>query len=309
VRFNKQTDRFDRNCRVALERIAIPKDSGLYLGSVPKPEVVYSDLLPVRSSPRSIYTARTTYASRRDVFAAESLDREFTRCWTIHGQTFYSFDPIQGEDWGRLCDLGTVESHDAALLLESEEAARKRLCVELLNVTLQQQLRDQDIWFHGKERFFFDRPDPELKNRKTSYSSRVHKATRTTFSAFLGKDGVSVSYYRHSGFYAHFHRFDGCWYLQIEPTYHFTSDGHRQSPISEVALSGIKRLENNQAVHGQVLMRARLLQKQTDWKAKPRKLFFGDPLTFTSQSGFDDEIWLTRDTDSEAAPPIDEKEE
>ena len=184
------------------------------------------------------------------------------------------------------------------MLAESEERARKNLFTELLNITLRQQLRDQDVWFHKKERFFFDRPDPELKSRKTSYNSRVHKATRTTFAAFPNKDGTSVSYYRHSAFFAQFVRFDGRWFLRIEPTYHFTSDGYRQSAIGEAALAGIKRLENNQAVHGQMLMWARVLQKQTDWKAKPRKLFFADPLTFISDAGFDDQLWLLRDPNS-----------
>ncbi len=298
VRFDKRMDRFDAQCRPGLERIAIPKESGLYLGTLPKSEIVFSDLLPVRSMPQALYTAQCLYSSRRDLFSSEKLDRDFPRCWTIHGKILYSFDAIAGRGWDKLCDVGTAEKHHVDFLAASEEPARKNLFVELLNITLVQQLRDQDIWFNAKERFFFDRPDPELRNRKTSYNSRVHKATRTTFSAFPSKDGTSVSFYRHSAFFAQFYRFDGRWYLRIEPTYHFTSDGYRQSAISEAALSGIKRLENNQAVHGQVLMWARILQKQTDWKAMPRKLFFADPLTFTSEAGFDDQTWLARDADS-----------
>ena len=65
------------------------------------------------------------------------------------------------------------------------------------------------------------------------------------------------------GFYGHFLEMDGNWFLQITPTYRFTKDGYRDSRFSAEALSGIKRLENNQAVHGQVVMWAEFLQKET----------------------------------------------
>ena len=230
IHFNKQTDRFDRNCRVALEQLAIKKDSGLYLGTVPREEKIYSDLLPMRSIPPTVHTAKSLYPSRREAYAAVSLDRRFPRCWTIHGGTLYSFDPITEPSWSELCDFGTVEAHNISMFANTEDPARKKLFVELLNLTLQAQLHDQGIWFHSKEHFFYERPDPDLRERKTSYSSRMHKATRTTFSAYPAKDGTSVTHYRHSAFYARFYRFDEKWYLQISPTYHFTSDGRLKEP-------------------------------------------------------------------------------
>ncbi len=51
VVFNKQTNRFDKTARPALEKLGIPRDSGLYLGALPHEEVVFSDLLPIRSLP------------------------------------------------------------------------------------------------------------------------------------------------------------------------------------------------------------------------------------------------------------------
>ena len=58
------------------------------------------------------------------------------------------------------------------------------------------------------------------------------------------------------------------WFLQITPTYHFTTDGGRISPLAASAMAGIKRLENNQAVHGQVIMWARRLQQQSSRDAR-----------------------------------------
>jgi len=96
-------------------------------------------------------------------------------------------------------------------------------------------------------------------------------------------------------------RFDGKWFLHVEPTYHFTKDGKVTSALSAAALAGIKRLENNQAVHGQVIMWARRLQQQTSWEAKPRKLFFADPIKFSVDSGFDDAHWLKADESNHSA--------
>ena len=109
IRFDKQADRFDQRSRERLESIAIPKDSGLYLGSVPKQETIFSDLLPVRAFPQTVYVAQSLYSSRHEVFAGEDLGRDFPGCWTIHGKVLYSLDPIEGKEWEKLCDLGTVE--------------------------------------------------------------------------------------------------------------------------------------------------------------------------------------------------------
>jgi hypothetical protein len=50
IRFNKRTDRFAVTARAALERIIVPKGTGLYLGAPPRQEVLHSDLVPLRST-------------------------------------------------------------------------------------------------------------------------------------------------------------------------------------------------------------------------------------------------------------------
>jgi len=46
---------------------------------------------------------------------------------------------------------------------------------------------------------------------------------------------------------------DEAWYLQITPTYFFTSNGYHLSKFSEDNLKGIKKLEKNNAVLRNVL--------------------------------------------------------
>jgi hypothetical protein len=307
VIFNKKTDRFDGSARAALEKLAIPQDSGLYLGSTPREETVFSDLLPIRLFPVRLYTARTTFESRGAIFKHAGPDHSLSGCWTVHGKVLYSFENLHSMAWGPYRDVGSIEEHSTADFADSEVPSTKRLFVELLNVTLKDQLYDQDLKYCDAG-YFYQKPDKSLGKRTATYESRSKTATRVTFSAYTGKDGVTISYYRHSAFEAQFHRFGGKWYLQVVPTYHFTSDGQRISPLSALALSGIKRLENNEAVYGQVLMWARIMQQQTSWKAKPRKIFFGDPLKFQSSAGFDDDVWLKQQPDAGDADSDSETE-
>ena len=299
VVFNKQTNRFDKTARPALEKLAIPRDSGLYLGALPREEVVFSDLLPIRSLPARLYTARTSFVSRKEIFAKAGKENSLSGSWTVHGTILYSFEDLNSRAWKPYCEEGSIEDHPTSLLADTESAATRKIFVELLNFTLKEQLFALDLGYSNAG-YFFQKPTASLGQRSATYSSRAKKATRILFSAYQSKDGTTVSFYRHSGFKPQFHRFEGSWFLQIVPTYHFTTDGYRVSPLTGAALAGIKRLENNEAVYGQVLMWARLLQQQTNWNAQPRRVFFADPLKFSASAGFDDNVWLLQQ------PPADE---
>ena len=306
VIFNKKIDRFDRHARAALEKLAIPRDSGLYLGAMPLEETVFSDLLPVRSLPPLIYTAKTPFESRKAIFAHAGPNSSLTGSWTVHGKAIYAFEDLNSRPWKTYCEEGTIEKHPTSLLADSEISATKNVFVELLNFTLKDQLYDQGLGYCNAG-YFFQKPDVALGQRKATYNSRLKKATRVMFSAYPNQDGSAVSFYRHTAFKAQFYRFSGKWFLQVVPTYHFTSDGYRVSSLTSAALSGIKRLENNAAVYGHVLMWARILQQQTDWNAKPRRIFFADPLRFQSLTGFEDEVWLKQHpSDEEAGSPLEE---
>jgi hypothetical protein len=102
------------------------------------------------------------------------------------------------------------------------------------------------------------------------------------------------------------------WYLQITPTYHFTRDGERLSRYAPDLLSGIKRLENNQAVHGQVVMWAHLLTGRSLFDSGPQFLDFAALQQFELGVGLDDDAWIKReDTDKQAAlqePDIEDQQ-
>ena len=62
--------------------------------------------------------------------------------------------------------------------------------------------------------------------------------------------------------------------------------------IAPDLLSGIKRLENNQAVHGQVVMWASVLTERSLFDTGPKFIDFTDLLQFQLDVGLDDRSWL-----------------
>ena len=122
-----------------------------------------------------------------------------------------------------------------------------------------------------------------------------------------------MSYYRHSAFEGRFVRYGSIWYLQITPSYHFTRDGDRLSRYAPDLLSGIKRLENNQAVHGQVVMWAHFLTERSLFDTGAQFLDFSSLQEFELDVGLNDEAWLKHEDDPEKqaamqAPAIDDRQ-
>lgn len=300
MRFIKAQDAFDLAAKDALRKLALPDGGGLYLGMTPKQETIFTDLLPVAQFPDRYYHARTPFVFRKQALdhlyeLAKASGREVWRGFIVNGSTVYSFYDLSATQWGDLVDAGTVESDLTFEWSMTHDADRKKLFVELLNVTLQDQLREDDIHYSNMDKFYFHRASDDLSDRSRKYRSRRKNTSREVFKRYQSKlDPQRTSYFRHVAFFGHFLEMDGNWFLQITPTYRFTKDGYRDSRFSAEALSGIKRLENNQAVHGQVHMWADFLQKDTLFSRQNLIKFF--PLIqFTADSGFEDSDWVKRE--------------
>ena len=98
-------------------------------------------------------------------------------------------------------------------------------------------------------------------------SKRPETVSREVFKQYSKKSDPSQrAYCRHSAFKGYFLQLDGQWYLEITPTYHFTSDGYTENKFRAERLQGIKRLDRNPAVLGQ-------LRSVADYLSRPRDLF------------------------------------
>jgi hypothetical protein len=67
----------------------------------------------------------------------------------------------------------------------------------------------------------------------------------TVFREYTAGDEEQTIYFRHHVADLRFVSFDGQWYCEILPTYHYTADGKEDSRLEADALSGIKALERN----------------------------------------------------------------
>jgi hypothetical protein len=315
VIFDKVRDRFDDGAKAALHRLAIPADSGFYLGTRPKPEVVYTNLLELASFPKAYYVAATEYRTPGEIFATlRELTDNVHGEWILGGKMLTSFHDLSKRPWLEVCDRGSVEELETNEWAQTDDPVRQRQFVQLLNACLRAKLFKKGVKFSRESQCYYFRATQDLSEREYAYQSRENRTSRSVFKGYPKKsDHTQMSYYRHSAFAGRFVRYGTVWYLQITPTYHFTRDGATLSRFAPDLLSGIKRLETNQAVHGQVVMWAHLLTERSLFDTGPKFLDFSSLVDFSLDAGLDDDAWLKHeDTEKSVAlqtPSVEDLQE
>jgi hypothetical protein len=298
VRFDKERDRFDEGCKDALISLAVPKDAGLYFAPPPKQETLYSNLLRVSRFPERLYVARTDYRTGQDVRAKlDEMDAREEREWFAKYKSIVSFNDLSEWPWDEICERGTVEAFDSEEWAYSEDPDARGDFVQLLNRCLGAKAYALGLRYDKDHRCNYFKATRNLGDRKLSYKSVVNETTRTVFKRYAKKGNPNeTAYYRHSAFEGRFKRFDGTWYLEITPTYHFTRDGWRPSAFYEDNLTGIKQLETNQALLGQTVMWAEYLSRDGDlFEPKYPLLEFDELATFGLAAGIDEDAWRRDD--------------
>jgi hypothetical protein len=313
--FDKTRDRFDLTAKPTLQRLGTRADSGFYLGTRPKNEVVYSNLLELASLPKKFYVAATEYRTRGELFAAlQEFGRSVHGEWILIAKMLTSFHDLSTSPWTKVCDRGSVEELDTNEWAQTDDPVRQKQFVQLLNACLRDKLYRKGVKFSREDQCYYFRATPDLSEREYVYQSREHRTSRSVFKGYPDKrDHTRMSYYRHSAFGGRFVRYGSIWYLQITPSYHFTRDGERLSRYAADLLSGIKRLETNQAVHGQVVMWAHLLTERSLFDTGAQFLDFSSLQDFELDVGLNDEAWLKHEDDPEKqaalqAPAIDDRQ-
>ena len=301
VHFDKNKDRFDANCRDALIDLAKPSDAGIYLAPLPKTEKLISNLLLVSSFGEKIYIAETKYRSPKTLWEKlRGLAKDVSNEWILNNKQILSFHDLNEFPWSEICQ-GSSEEFDADEWAYSDELEKRNDFVRLLNLALSQKL-SPDVRFDKKFGYYYFVATKNLSSRELGYKSLVQHTSRMVFQGYKKKkDPTQISHYRHSAFFGQFYNFDNKWYLEISPTYHFTWDGYKPSIFREDQLKGIKQLERNPAVLGQVVMWAEHLKEKPDLFKKPYPfLTFGSLVQFEIQAGFDDKTWLKKEEKEEA---------
>lgn len=304
VYFNKQRNRFDASCAPTLKQLALPKDSGLYFAPLQKTEKLYSNLLKVASFGPTLYLAETDYRKRGEVWAKfNSMELKVAPEWILTNKRILSFHNLEEYPFNTICDLGTLDSFDTSEWADTEDEDQKRDFVRLLNLCLKERAWLLGLRFNKDYEYYYFRATKSLKTLKVSYQSIQRQVSREVFKMYTKKSNPNQrAYCRHSAVKGYFLRLGGDWYLEITPTYHFTSNGYDEDRFRAEHLKGIKRLERNPAVIGQLLMWADYLRRPT------RNLFsmeeypflsFGELATETINTSLPDNVWYQAEESGE----------
>jgi hypothetical protein len=306
VRFDKVRDALDSSALPRLLALAAPRDSGIYLAPRRRTETLVTNLLEVASFAPRIFLAETKCRRPPDVFAALPTDTHAGE-WILRSGQILSFHDLREPQWSNVCDRGSVEDFDTEEWSGDEDPVRKREFVWLLNAALRQRLFPRVVFHKSLDCYHWRRPLDNLKPVSLLYRATQQQAKRNVFKGYPRKDGTGISYYRHAGFAGRFKRFEEGWFLEISPTFVFTSDGERVSRYHADLLSGIKRLDRNPAVLAWTAMWA-------DYLSRPGDLFRGDYpfLSFGTLAripidiGIDDASWMPAEDTAERALLADE---
>jgi hypothetical protein len=305
IEFDKKRDRFTKDSADALVRLATRNVPGLVFSRPRIPETLYSNLLVVSHVAPNIFVAKTPLRSRSDVAALVAPEtRQIRGEWLLKGGLIYALHDLAEPPWGASVDIGTVERHDTARFAHSSDADEIAIYIELLNRCLREKTKD-DLYFDQSSETLYFKPTTDLTPRSVSYPGLAVETSRAVFRGYGQRrdDACRPSYYRHSAFGGRFKRLGGAWHLEITPTYRFTSDGYHLHPFHEERQKGIKRLEKNGSLVGQLLMWKHLLTRADLFVKDYPLLRFSELASFTVPVGFHDEEWAHGEDEQENDDP------
>jgi len=280
----------------------------VYHPPIPKKERLYTNLLPVIQFAPKLYLAAATVKSGGEVADKLKEGGFYGSEWLLKNGNILSFHNLDESLWRSICDQGSTETFDTEEWAYTTDENRQREFVYLLNNCLRAKVRDDLRYFKDKDYYYF-KPHLDLKPRTYNYRTEKVKTSRSVVTPYGERSDGKPFYYRHSAFMGHFKRYDENWYLEITPTYHFTEDGDRMYWDYETLIKGIKQIERNNAVMGQVRMWGYYLGAESEFdafKVKYPFVNFGQLVTLDADFGINDDEWVQKDSSAKTSSSGDE---
>ncbi len=295
ITFRKATDAFTPDALRALTKVAAPKQ-GLHLAPNRRKETLQSNLLPIERLPATIYVAETPHWNDYPVRKSLSERKHYPKSgWFLWDKTLITFEDLTEAVWDEVVTPGSVQKFDTEDWAESTDPQRQRNFVQLLNRTLRNQLDAEIRYCSDQDCYAFaGRP------KRRSYRSLKRDSKLGVVNAYTSKaaDGRIFYHFRHLAFRGQFRHLADTWYLEITPTYRFTSDGHTLERFHENRLKGIKEREGNRAVLSVVMFWADHLRPSKNlFSDDPPIIRFGPLLELSLPVGINDKVWLASDKD------------
>lgn len=294
--FSKSNDRLDASSKGRLIELAKGGAPGAKGFALAKPERLVSNLLPVTKLPPRLYLAETEFKTPKDLGAAlKAVDLRLD--FVLKNNRILSFTDLNQPQFWSFCDRGTIEDFPITEWSLALEPDKNRDFVALLNQCLRQVLYTSNghIRFEKLLGLYFFPSNKSNKPYEFGYTSLKKATSREVVTELVNKKEKHVMGYRHSAMFARFFQYDKQWYLEIMPTYLFTQpNGMTTSRFHSDWLTGIKKLERNNAILGQLVMWEELLANPDDLLSEGNQpMEFGRLMSFQTQHGIADEAWAS----------------
>jgi hypothetical protein len=288
ITFDKVDDLFGRSSAQLVAAAATPLVEALPL--VRASETLTSNLLTVSAIAPEIHWAATAIADRTEAWAEMKQNEAYEGGFHLSNGRIYSLGSFP-DALAPLC-AGEPSSFPTAEWSESEDPDVQRRFVALLNFTLR-AMHHEELHFYWEHGYVYHVATSNLTGKKVKGKTGTG---RTVFKVYRSQDDLNkVRFCRHYAAWLNFRQWEGEWYLEISPTYHFTRDGERESLYAADYTSRIKRLERNPAVRGLTVNWAEFLkqhQADTLFEAADRRIEFGELLAVIVDAAIDEKAWI-----------------
>ena len=161
-------------------------------------------------------------------------------------------------------------------------------------------------WFDSRGIFRFKSSNPPAL-KQVRWKGK-NESTKTVIFAMHNKKEGHLICFRHLAFRCSFINFDSNWYLIINPTWSFTNPGgYRESRFESSYMSGLKRMENNNAVYNYFRFFAYYLSYTDLFTTEFQNLKIHKPEPICLSPSLDESKWNPVKTEEKTldAPPTD----
>lgn len=194
---------------------------------------------------------RTNRKLKKPTLIKEALRKYkcFVQDWVLHGNAIYTFKDLfdKSEPLSNIIDNGTITPLSCEEFYVNED--HKRVFKNLLRNSLIELCRTKDIeWFGRKHVFRFQNYKIAPRQKQVRWKGKK-ESTKTVIFEIINKKEKHIICFRNLAFRSSFINIEDEWFLVLNPTWSFTNPGgFGQSRFESSYMTGIKKLENNQAV-------------------------------------------------------------
>ena len=261
IQFIKSEDKLDQSSIDRLASLTVPRGGfGYYVPPLRGGEIAVVNMLPIKL-PGEIFVASTPFDSKRAIAEIINSGHQPRFDWVINGGTYWSFHDPRESSTQSIVDVDQVEAVDTSIVAYHEDTDQRNLFAFLLRKCLEHQTSNELNWDRFEKKFFF-KPD-NIRIRRTEHYNSFKNATQADVVSvsMKPKSENEIAFVRHHAFFPRFEYMLDQWFLIVNPTYHFTLDGYRNHPYPSALLAGKKRLDNNAALRGQLMLWYRTLSR------------------------------------------------